>query len=173
LINPLKQIFAWKGLRLIARTRFRYFTELSEEKKMGSMEDLYAIIERDKKGAAPTTNGSHPEEMMKKNDLSKSNELDMGENPKNAALPVSPSIPYIYVPTTAPTSALSPTSSEDGKEGGKEEGKEGEKEGKGEEKEVKEGEKGGVKVKAEPNKEEEEHPPKRVKKDLSPVPNKE
>jgi len=50
------KIYAWKALRLIARTRFRYFSELSE-KKLGSMEELTAIIERDIKGSSsqPTT----------------------------------------------------------------------------------------------------------------------
>eukprot|EP00026_Physarum_polycephalum_P001811 Phypoly_transcript_01814.p1 GENE.Phypoly_transcript_01814~~Phypoly_transcript_01814.p1 ORF type:complete len:641 (-),score=169.30 Phypoly_transcript_01814:60-1982(-) len=157
------KIFAWKGLRLIARTRFRYFTELSD-KKMGNMEDLYAIIERDKKGATPTTNGSHPEEMLKKNDLSISNELDMENANHNASSPASPTLSSTPASTTT-----------DGKEDGKEkegekEGKEGEKEG---EKEGKEEGKEGVKVKAEPNKDDAEHPPKRIKKDLSPVPNKE
>lgn len=44
-------------MRLIARTRFRYLSELSE-KKLSNMDDLTAIIERDKKGTSASENGS-------------------------------------------------------------------------------------------------------------------
>jgi hypothetical protein len=154
------QIYAWKGLRLIARTRFRYFTELSE-KKMGNMDDLSVIIDRDKKGTTPSSNGSHPpqigEELLKKSDLSISNELDMSETSANNgnALSSSSSTPATTTSSSSDISVTTPPASttlEDINMEGGDNGEGGNVEG------------GSVK---EEIKEEADHSPKHAQKDLS------
>lgn len=118
------------------------------------MEDLYAIIERDKKGSStPASNGTPApqigEELLKK-DLSISGDLDMSDVSNNStagsstpAQTTSESSPPVSSPASPPSS--SSTSEEKDKEEG-------------------------VKVKEEPK---EEQPAKRVRTDLSPVTNKE
>lgn len=60
----LQQVYTWKALRLIAKTRFRYYSEIFAA---GTPEDLATIIDRDKKGAPPSSNGvATNEEDLKK-----------------------------------------------------------------------------------------------------------
>jgi len=52
--SEIKQnkVYSWRALRLIARQKLSYFSGLQN----GSLEDVVALMEKEKKGDAPITN---------------------------------------------------------------------------------------------------------------------